>query len=350
MNSMIKELPFEEPEIITFVYEAYPLGIMKANGVDYKEWLYSNFIQLNCHDDIIKNQEVFNAFYGEIGINSPFLSVQKNSLAFLKKMDIDYVEYFRKCIDLECYVYLKMDEYYISERHAFQKYKFIHDEMILGYDDRGFEIIGYDDTGMITRQNLDYNNFIEAIDSNETDFGRRMWADDVFVIHAIKNEYKLNVNAIRAALRDYLDSCSTSESCNSFAMPLTDTIYGLAVYDKINEYLCFLEEHENIFKGNKNIDNKVFRIIMEHKTLMLDRIDYLRRQGFALDDLFIRYVHVKEKAKIAHMLAVKYEVFPQKEYLSKLKTIISEIRQEDADILEELYLILSKKPESSKTA
>ncbi|WP_026505053.1 hypothetical protein [Butyrivibrio sp. NC3005] len=199
---MIKELPFVEPEIITFVYEAYPLGIMKANGIDYKKWLYSNYIQINCHDDIVKEKEVFNVFYGEVGINAPYLNVQKYSLDFLKRADMDLIQFFKKCIELDCYVYLKMDEFYIPQRDEYRKETFIHDEMITGYDESGFGVLGYDDKGKISKMILGFDEFLLAVSSNDSVYQKRMWADDVFVITPIKNSYELNINLIKRSLFD----------------------------------------------------------------------------------------------------------------------------------------------------
>ena len=73
---MEKELAFKTPSIVTYVYEGYMLGIMQANGDKYKEWMLSNYIQLNCHDNFVKEGELFLAFYDDIAIKSPFLKTK----------------------------------------------------------------------------------------------------------------------------------------------------------------------------------------------------------------------------------------------------------------------------------
>jgi len=76
---MKKRLKFSVPDIQTYVYELYPLGIMDANGDEYKEWMLSNYVQLNSHDDIITEKEVFLAFYDDVGMDLCQYSRHKNS-------------------------------------------------------------------------------------------------------------------------------------------------------------------------------------------------------------------------------------------------------------------------------
>lgn len=134
------------------------LGIMEANGNDYKEWMLSNYIQLNCHDDIYRDRDVFFAFYGDIGIYSPYLKVQKLSWSYVRMLGMDLIPLFKKSIELGCYLYFKLDEFYVPNRRTFGKSHYIHDNLILGYDEECFIVLGYNCKGICEKIKLNIIN------------------------------------------------------------------------------------------------------------------------------------------------------------------------------------------------
>lgn len=333
---MEKELNMATPEIATFVYEGYMLGIMQANGDAYREWMYSNYVQLNCHDDIITDKEVFVAFYGDVAINAPFFKKVKLSWSVLREWKLDLVVFFKKNIDLGCYLYFKVDDYYIPHRYATNNTHYMHDELIMGYDDKNFIVLGYGDDGQCSKQKVPYGQFMEALENNHAVIDKNEWQDDIYFLKYVHYDYKLNLSAICAQLYDFLHSINRKEENSLFKNPLLDTVYGLKVYDRMLLYLNVLMEQGNIFSGGENIDNRMFRIIMEHKKVMWDRIKILNDIYGGLDDLYERYEPVKERAKDIHMMAVKYQITSSKRLLSRLIAGMQYIRDADERILGEL--------------
>ncbi len=49
---MNKILLVKEPIVKTYLFEAYPLTIMAAYGNEYEPWLLSNYIHIDCNNDI----------------------------------------------------------------------------------------------------------------------------------------------------------------------------------------------------------------------------------------------------------------------------------------------------------
>ena len=92
----IKILPLGTPLVETYNYEAYPLAISSAHGNGYLPWLYNNYIQLNCHDDIVKDKELFLAFYDDQAINSPFIKKQFLLHSSFSMLRIDFFDFIRK--------------------------------------------------------------------------------------------------------------------------------------------------------------------------------------------------------------------------------------------------------------
>lgn len=68
-----KILPLKEAKVVTYNFEAFPMSILEANGDEYYEWLYTNYIQLNSHNDIKKSGNLFLAFYDSRALKSPYL-------------------------------------------------------------------------------------------------------------------------------------------------------------------------------------------------------------------------------------------------------------------------------------
>ncbi|MGL5574717.1 MAG: hypothetical protein ACRDCW_04085 [Sarcina sp.] len=334
---MRKKLKLTSSDIATYVYESYPLGIMKANGEEYKEWMLSNYIQLNSHDDIIGNKEVFLAFYDDVGIKSPFLKIQHFCWSIMSQYQLNFVEFFKQNIDIGCYLYFKVDEYYIPNRQAYKKYRYLHDIMIIGYDEERFIVTGYDNKGLCREMKIPYSVFMESLNSNKPDISKNEWEDDIFFIKYVKADYKFNIEAVKFALYDYLNSINRVEKSSRFSNPLEDTVYGLDIYDKVVNYLKIIKENGNIFIGGVNIDNRVFRIIMEHKNIMLKRIELIKVRYSGFDDIYNKYIGVDKKATLVHLLAIKYEITANKKILNKLINLVEQIKYEDKEILGELY-------------
>ena len=334
---MEKELAFKTPSIVTYVYEGYMLGIMQANGDKYKEWMLSNYIQLNCHDNFVKEGELFLAFYDDIAIKSPFLKTEKISWAKTRKMGIDIIDYFKKCIDLECYIYLKVDQFYIPRRPSYKKKFYLHDEMIVGYDDTSFILMGYDDKGEISKQKVLYAQLMDALNSNNTKMDEVAWEDDIYILKYVNSDYNLNPTLIKNTIRNYLNGEEPAEYNKRFSNSLKNTVYGVNVYDRVIDYLKLLQESGNLFEDSI-IDNRTFRLIKEHKEVMLERIEMLNRRYGNLDDLLAKYKNTVKLAQLGHFLALKYKIKSEKKELVKLMDIIRQIKEDDIKLLSELCI------------
>lgn len=337
------ELKWKQSSITTYVYESYMLGIMEANGNDYKEWMLSNYIQLNCHDDIYSDRDVFFAFYGDIGLYSPYLKVQKLSWSYLRTLGVNFISLFKKSIELGCYLYFKLDEFYVPNRGAFGKFHYIHDNLILGYDDECFILLGYNFKGFCEKSRIKYDQLVNALESIITDINTEQWEDKMYILQYHNADYHFNIDLIKESLYDYIHSINRMDKCKRFSNPLSDTVYGLATYDKVIEYLNYLLDGYDSFDGGAlnegiaHIDNRIFRIIMEHKNLMLERIGFLSSTIDNLEGIFEDYKQNQRIAEITHYLAVKYQLTADKKALHKIMNNIEVIKNRDSELLGELY-------------
>lgn len=334
---MEKKLDFKLADVSTFVYEGYPLGIMSIHGDKYKEWMLSNYIQLNCHENIVEEKCVFLAFYGDIAINAPFIKKEHLCWSILSQYKLDLVSFLKENIDLGCYLYMKLDEYYIPHREAYHNFHFLHDNLIIGYGEDYFIFVGYDEYGFCSEKKININAFLEGLENNRPDINKNQWQDSIYFLRYAEADYAFNINLVKTSLGDFLYSECSMDKIKQNSNPLEDTVFGIKIYDKVDEYLNILINEGNIFWGGINIDNRVFRIIMEHKNLMVERMKMIQLKNGGVGDLLEQYQKTNKLATAMHYTAIKYQLSANKNLLNKLRDGIVQIKQDDVKILGELY-------------
>lgn len=146
---------------------------------------------------------------------------------------------------------------------------------------------------------------------------------------------------VEKLLDNYLNSINEFEVYKRYDEPLRDTEYGIKVFDKVIEYLNYLQQGVQPFK-EYGIDNRIFRIIYEHKLIMLDRMKYINENNIYLEDLIEKYSEVCELSRICHLLGTKYRVLPKSKIIDRLKNYIVSIKDKDKEILGELLVRLRK--------
>lgn len=333
-----KRLLLGEPIVVTYNYEAFPLSILAAYGENYLKWIYCNYIQLNAHRNIKKYGDVFLAFYDNQGIKSPFLKTQNVKWTSLSSLDINLHSFIKTHINLEYYLYFQVDEYYVPERGAFGKRHYIHDLLLFGYDDdkETYNIAGYNQEGLYTISKISYIQFENAFYANNIDKEENEWADNIYLFkYNSKYDYKFNIKLLKKLMSDYLNSTNSFEEYKRYDNPQADTVYGLEVYNKIVEYLHYLKAGEQPFT-QYGIDNRIFRLIKEHKLIMLERLHYINDYIIYIEDLIEKYKDVLDITNKCHILAIKYRLLPKERILDKLLNYIVIVKQADEDILSEL--------------
>lgn len=333
---MKKKLPIAEPIIKTYNYEAFPMAVLGAHSEQCKEWLLSNYIQMNCHKNILKEKDVFLAFYDNQALKSPYISKQTFFLSSLMHFECDVNKYIECQINNEYYLYFQVDEYYIPNRFYYLRKHLIHDLFIYGYDNerKTYNIVGYNSEGIFEESTIKYKEFDVALKNNNIDKEKNPWSDCVYVFkYNDKAEYKFNIKLVYKLIEDYLSSKNIFEEYNRYDEKKCNTIYGVDTYLKVIEYLQYIKLGTSFYCGENEIDYRIFRIIMEHKMLMLQRIDYICTNLKKNNELINEYSLIEKKSQKIHMLALKYGVSKKKEIIDKLIVEITEMRDEEIRIL-----------------
>lgn len=135
---MEKKLLFKYPEITSWTWTAATFAILE-NYENAIPWLYNNFVQLFCerYDNWVS---VHYFPHLDVISNNPFFHSALISRELISNLHIDIIDFIKKCIDLNYYVYCKVDEGCICVDR-----KFLHELVIFGYDDskETFEIADF---------------------------------------------------------------------------------------------------------------------------------------------------------------------------------------------------------------
>ncbi|GAA0137792.1 hypothetical protein YSY43_46330 [Paenibacillus sp. YSY-4.3] len=318
-------LPISEPAAKGFLFFAYPLSILGNNERTYP-WIMSNFIQV-CFDKDFKNSPVPFTFYSYDFSVSPWLKHEKIFRNTLQDISADIVTLIKACINNGKYVHLYLDERYVVNRRAYQKFSFIHENFIYGYDDdiSAFHILGFDQNGQYVSSVLTYKQLLSAyqgvgdiIAANE--FHQELHPASIDIFNTIQIfelnlavEYSFNKQLVLSTLKEYLNGDNTS---NWFAMLREpwDRVYGMECYSYIQKY------YELLLKEEAGYDIRYLHNLWEHKQLMTKRVQYMKEQGhtelgegeveefrnleqelFGLRNAMIKYSLTNQKTLIEHI-------------------------------------------------
>lgn len=361
-----KILPLGEPIIKCFLYDAYPMSIL-ATDTDYLPWFYSNYIQLCCHknylvedscfyenrlwhynryipqnkDDFQKKNGVFVEFFApKQALSSPWIKLENMSWSIINKSNIDIIKFIKLHIDDNYYFYGFVDEYYIKDRNAYNKYHFTHDILVYGYDDKNFYTKCYNKIGNYASLELSFIDFYEAFIHNDFSKDKYYWTDDVYFIKKnVQTKYSLNINLISKSLNEYIYSENSAEKFTRYCDPINNMLFGMSIYDGLKEYFELLVAEKE--KGDIRIPN----LLLEHKNCMKLRIDYIADyfcDKNKYDFYSKQYVEIAKKILLCQNLMIKYSYKKDNNIIRRISNLFNEIREQEYETLCSFVEILNK--------
>lgn len=265
-----------EPEIRNYQYRAF-LEVTLANHKDYETWLYSNYIQTVFWENAIDT--IHYDFEGPTILGAcELLDYKKIDNPYKNKIFHSSIE---EAIKKNGTVYLFVDEYYIPNRKSYEKNHYVHDALIVSYDEikRVYSILGYDETYHFKKVSVTYDDVEKAFVNNQN-------RDKLYILAARDRKYELDLKKMRAMLIDFVkgyDSRKHWEMYVDFDNADFDkqfydvrrnsmATYGIKTYVKYKEYLL------NCMNSNMKNDFRISYTIFEHCKIMRKRIEFLIRK------------------------------------------------------------------------
>lgn len=316
-------LPFED-DCYTLSYQcsAFPIGIIQANAQnDILPWLASKYINCSYHRGNIFDICVTDKWFC-LDEKLIFQCVNLTKDLYIDQ-SVDIVELLRMMIDLRCYPNGMYNEEYICGKTNYKKSYFSHDYLLIGYNDekRVFYSVGYLADGKFQRFSIPYDSMKQAL---ETLKGTNIIF--YFLKYNSDAQYTFHTDVFLQELFDYINSTT------SVKVFRTDTYFGMqAICEMAKDLLINAEEKHRI-------DKRYLRALMEHKFLMVKRIEYLNNEcGLTLSNIKEYAIQIHKMAETVHLLGIKYSITREFSIANRIVELIDKMLILEAEHLPLLY-------------
>ena len=308
--------------------------------VVYYDWFFSRYFNISYSIPLYKSIDGTPIeFFSEVQKNYDNYTVH-HLLCFYKippfelsNNKIDIVDLIQKSIDNNCYVELLLDEFYISDRPAFQKCSYFHNNLINGYDEdkKLINIIGYNEKGKFIKSEISYDNF-------KLSFRLDKGTINLITIEYPYIPYKIKLDKIILILKNYLESVNLSKAYEEIS-GVRQRCYGFSIYEQLldDNFDYFLE------------DRRISHFLYEHKRVFRMVIDFLfHRRMLNKNDLkyySIIFQNIENKSLLLQNIVIKNKIMDAGEemVISKIKFYLNELAMEEYRAVQELIETLIAK-------
>ncbi len=304
----MKKLPFKEPYIRCYNHHAFPTGIIACAQKD-KNMIYNSFLQLEFNPNYRRKIDfVFNYFFeDERAFVKGYYLIPKHDCR--KEVLLPIII---SLIESNSYIIGIFDEYYIKCKMSYKKWNYNHNYIIYGYNEEKELLysVGYIGEDMIWDYfTITYDEYISSL----------VYENDYLCFNNFipsQNYYgDINCEKIFKGINSYLKSENEVINDNS--------IYGLK---GVNAYFEYMKEK---LSGEEQIHMPSIYAILEHKRLMLERMDYLSKckvlklEHKTKADL----LDIVDKYTIILNLSLKYNITYKKSLLISIYDLASNALQ-----------------------
>lgn len=320
MNKRV-ELP-----LITPLYSAYqhqgPGTAILCKNESIRNWYLNQVMNLTC------SRKFLNGFTTpQIGIvdsswyENPYLDKRWMSTEFTK----GYINpIIRELLNKGFYVaFGDVDDFYIKGKSWYKEHHFNHDGLICGYDqnDKTYCMYAYDSNWIYRKFWTPQKGF------NSGMFAMREKGTFAYICGLRVNEDKIDFSYKVAyqKIREYLDS-----NLKKYPFEGEGDVYGIIVHEYLAEYISKLYRDDIPYE---RMDSRVFRLIWEHKKLMLERIEkieqYLKLDG----EISRKYQFLVSQANTMRMLYAFHNIKRRDSVLPVIKKNLLELMDTEKNLL-----------------
>lgn len=325
------ELPVVEPLYSTYQFQS-PGTAIAVNNSSIRNWYLNEVMNLTCNTKFLK------------GYTTPDLMIPRSAwwecpLLEFPGMSTRFVRghinsIIRKMIDEGYYVFFReIDDYYVKGKSWYKKRHFGHDGLICGYDqnDKTYCLYSYD-------ENWVYRKFWTTQDSLNA--GRKaMEKQKIYPeFNALKirsTHIDFSPERVYTNLKEYLNS-----DLKMYPLKKGENVYGIIVQRFIAEYIDIL--HKGIIPYERT-DKRVFRLIWEHKKVMLERIRLVEKALGLDNSLSERYSLLVESANTMRMIYASHNMRRRDSVLPVIQKMLLKLIQDEKRILNRLLAEMEKR-------
>ena len=278
-----KILPLKfQNEITSYLHYILPVTVLLTDE-RLIPWYYEHFINIfTCMGpynmmrfDFLEYYHSHNQFLTTIQFNYELLGDVPEIIPFLlDKINHGY------------YAIIYLDEYYLTEKHSYQKTHLMRSSLIYGYNhpERRLLAFGFNEQQILGKISFDYDQFKKAYEEAKVRYpDLAPWAEsEALKLLRFKNyatEYPFDLTRFLGRLDDYLAARGDNSVIFHYELPDENIAYGTAVYAEAVQYL------KNMFTQQSPLNYVGFHFLAEHKKGIYNRLRYVASRYGVSDDL-----------------------------------------------------------------
>lgn len=313
--------------------ESTKIGIQYSLGsIQYDIWRNMNYVQLflDINDVYGKRWLDYYMFprkgYDHLyGVFNHFVDTEYHDVNEICDNYGSVSNFVHYSIEQGYYILMRLDEFYVPERISYERIHFEHDNLIYGYNEDCYNILGFEQKIVVSE--LPLNLLEDACYRNRKIVRHRLCT----------NEKKLdfNINNLINSLYEYMEGINSSIKF-SHLLSQRKGVYGLDVFP------CLLNDDKarRLLLGDKRISY----ILYEHCKIMRKRLDFLYEQNYIyeqyIDELLIKCEDMLYTSEILKSLVIRYEMCKKGE--EKIYTYVNILYHKEREFYSKLYDVLRK--------
>ncbi|MCL6590889.1 MAG: SDR family NAD(P)-dependent oxidoreductase [Firmicutes bacterium] len=323
----VKILPLKfQNEITSYLHYILQITVVLTDE-RLVPWYYEHFINIfTCMGpynmlrfDFLEYEFIRNQFLTSIQFNYELLGDVPEIIPFLlDKINRGY------------YAIIYLDEYYLAEKHSYQKKHLMRTSLIYGYNhpERKFLAFGFNEQQVLGKITLAYDQFLEAYEEGKVRFpDLAPWAEkEALELLRFKNhatEYPFDLTRFLRRLDDYLEARGDNSVIYHYELPDENVAYGAAVYTEVVRHL------QNIFTTNQlTLPYVGFHFLAEHKKGIYNRLRYAASRYGAAGDLLqmiAEYYPIVQQFEAVRVKCLEFNYEVGQSGFANLETVVKEI-------------------------
>lgn len=320
------ELPLMEPLYSTY----HNQGVASAVLVDHpsiRNWYLNQSCILTCTKKFLNGFTTPQINIADSSwLSNPYFSKKILEMQFLRGHVNSVI---KNLLDEGYYVIFSgIDDYYIKGKSWYHKRHFNHDGCICGYDqeNKTYCLYAYD-------QNWIYQKF--WITQKSFEAGRRSQFKQgvygsIFGIKPFNVQVSFSYTWALKKIAEYLDS-----NMEKYPETSEGDVEGIVVHDYIAKYIGKLYDESIPYE---RMDSRIFRLIWEHKKVMLQRIQLIEQQLSFDDEISSKYEIVVREADNVRMLYAAHHMKRRDSVLPIIQQKLLSFKELEQELLENLLL------------
>lgn len=230
----------------------------------------------------------------------------------------------RNAIDAGYYVYFSgVDDYYVDGKSWYKERHFSHDGAICGYNqsDKTYCIYAYDSNWLYQKFWTPQKSFNKG---RKAMFKKGVYGH-LCAIKPRQDKVEFSVETALKGIADYLDSNLVKYPENG-----EGDVRGIVVHEYIAKYV------EKMFDGSipyERMDRRVFRLIWEHKKVMLERISNIEKILNLSDEISSKYKSLVTEADTIRMLYASHHMKRRDSVLPIIKKKLLSLMDKEKELL-----------------